>query len=97
MKYTVELNAYEERRLLEAKGRGISPEAFLKAVLAALPEPSHHTEKPRNPTAELFAEWEWDAGRLTDEERTKEDALDDEFLASLAKWEAAHQSVETAK
>ena len=83
MKYTIDLTPEEERRLLEAEGRGIQPSTFIKAMLAALPSLPYSPEKSRNPTAELFAEWESEAQLLTETERHEQDKFDEAFLSYL--------------
>lgn len=77
MTLTLELTLNEERRVREAKARGIDVQTLLKGVIASLPEPIEDRTK------ELFAQWEAEDANMTPEEIAAEQADWEAFKANV--------------
>jgi hypothetical protein len=77
MTLTLDLTPQEQRRVQEAKARGIDVQALLKGVIMSLPD----TTEDR--TAELFAQWAAEDASMTPEEIAAEQADWEEFKANV--------------
>ncbi|HZT43688.1 MAG TPA: hypothetical protein VFA07_16095 [Chthonomonadaceae bacterium] len=80
---TLNLTIEEERRIQEARRKGIDVDAMIRRVIAGLPAAEAHSREDK--TLELFAQWQKEAETLTPEQAAEEDAGWDEIMQNVQK------------